>query len=424
MGVSKRWEHFLIEIMNHIRSKEAKKFVASELEYHLNEVKKEWIGKGMSESEAEEKAVSQMGSPSKLGHEMNKLHRPKVDWLLIGLLAITMGLSFLPLITVGDGLENAYIARKSIHVLLGILLAVAMMFIDYRKFENKGYLFYSSGVLLLIALIIIPNLFINGVPYITVGPIQISSFMALPFLFLAWASFFSNEKIKLWQHFLLFGVPLLLFLAIPNLTVTFLYVTVVFAMMWWSTIKRKTAITITIIAGLGFISFSIFAWFTVKEYQLARLLGFLHPEKYPDNWGYMYLQLQERLTSAGWFGSTVKSKALPLEHTDYAFLNLTYHYGYWFAIMLFIILSLFAVRILMISKSINSKYGNLLLLGGMTLFLVQFVYNVGMILGVFPLISMSLPFISYGLLHMLFNAFIMGMVLSVFRRKDITLKRT
>ncbi|MBT2681789.1 FtsW/RodA/SpoVE family cell cycle protein [Bacillus sp. ISL-35] len=421
--MSKRWDHFLSEVMNHIRSKEAKKFVASELEYHLNEVKKEWNGKGMSETEAEEKAVSQMGSPSKLGHEMNKLHKPKVDWLLIGLLVITMGLSFLPLITAGDGLENDYIARKSIHVLLGILLAVVMMFIDYRKFENKGYLFYSLGVLLLVALITIPNLYINGVPYLMVGPFQVSSFMALPFLFLAWASFFSNEKIKLWQHFLLFGVALLLFVAIPNLSVTFLYVTMVFAMMWWSTIKRKTAIILTIIAGLAFIFFGTLAWFTVKEYQLARLLGFLHPEKYPDNWGYMYLQLRGRLDSAGWFGSAAESKALPFEHTDYAFLNLMYHYGYWFAIMLFVILSLFAVRILMISKSINSKYGNLLLFGGLTLFLVQFIYNVGMILGVFPLISMSLPFISYGLLHMLFNAFIMGMVLSVFRRKDITLKR-
>ncbi|CAM3826536.1 FtsW/RodA/SpoVE family cell cycle protein [Mesobacillus thioparans] len=421
--MNKRWDHYLSEVMNHIRSKEAKKFVASELEFHLNEVKKEWIGKGMSETEAEEKAVSQMGSPSKLGHEMNKLHKPKVDWLLIGLLVITMGLSFLPLLTVGDGLANDYLVKKGVHVLLGIVLAVVMMFIDYRMFEKRGYWFYSIGIMLLVALIMVPNVYINGAPYLMVGPFSISSFMALPFLYLAWSSFFSNEKIKLWQHFLLFGVSLLLFLAIPNLAVTFIYVTMVFVMMWWSTIKRKTAIIISLFAGLGFISFSTLTWFTVKEYQLARLLGFLHPEKYPNNWGYMYLQLKERLASAGWFGSSAKREALPFEHTDYAFLNLTYHYGYWFAILLVVILSLFAVRILMISMSIYSKYGNLLLLGGVTLFLVQFLYNVGMILGIFPLISMSLPFISYGLMHMLFNAFIMGMVLSVFRRKDITIKR-
>jgi len=97
--MSKKWNHFLSEVTTHIRSKEAKKFVASELEFHLNQVKKEWIGKGMSEEEAEEKAVSQMGSPAKLGYELNKLHKPRIDWWLIGLLAITMALSFLPLLT-------------------------------------------------------------------------------------------------------------------------------------------------------------------------------------------------------------------------------------------------------------------------------------------------------------------------------------
>jgi rod shape determining protein RodA len=418
-----RWNHFLSEVTNHIRSKEAKKFVASELEYHLNEVKKEWVGKGLSEKEAEEKAVSQMGSPSKLGHELNKLHKPRIDWWLISLLAITMALSFLPLITLGDELSDGYLVMKAIHVLLGVTIAAAMMFIDYRKFENKGWVFYSIGVSFLFLLLTIPNTIINGVPYFMIGPFQIESHYALPFLFLGWASFFNNPKIKLWQHFLLFVLPLLLFMAVPNLAVSFIYIVMIFVMMWWSTISRKTATLITITSIMGVAAFITFAWFTVKEYQLARILGFLNPEKYPSTYGYMYLQIKERLSSAGWFGSAVKSKALPFEHTDYAFVNLTYHYGYLFAIGLFVILSLFAARIVMISTQINSRFGNLLLVGGVTLFLVQFIYNVGMMIGLLPLTSMSLPFISYGFIPMLFNAFIMGVVLSVYRRKDFILNR-
>ncbi|MFT9598299.1 FtsW/RodA/SpoVE family cell cycle protein [Mesobacillus sp.] len=422
--MSNRWNHFLSEVTNQIRSKEAKKFVASELEFHLKEVKKEWIGKGLSEAEAEEKAVSQMGSPSKLGHELNKLHKPRIDWWLISLLAITMALSFLPLITLGDELSDGYIVMKAIHVLLGVMIAAAMMFIDYRKFENKGWVFYSIGVLLLFLLLTIPNAIINGVPYFMIGPFQIESHYALPFLFLGWASFFNNSKIRLWQHFLLVALPLLLFMAVPNLAVSFIYIAMVFVMMWWSTISRKAATIITITSIVGVAAFSTFAWFTVKEYQLARILGFLNPEKYPDNWGYMYLQLKERLASAGWFGSAVKSEALPFEHTDYAFLNLTYHYGYLFAIGLFVILSMFAARIVMISTKISSRFGNLLLVGGVTLFLVQFIYNVGMMIGLLPLTSMSLPFISYGFIPMIFNAFIMGVVLSVYRRKDFILNRS
>ncbi|MBT2695152.1 FtsW/RodA/SpoVE family cell cycle protein [Bacillus sp. ISL-55] len=421
--MNNRWVHFLSEVTNQIRSKEAKKFVASELEYHLNEVKQEWVGKGLSEREAEEKAVSQMGSPSKLGHELNKLHKPRIDWWLIGLLAITMALSFLPLITLGDELSDGYLVRKAIHVLLGLIIAAGMMFIDYRKFENKGWVFYSIGVLLLFLLLTVPNTFINGVPYFMIGSFQIESHYALPFLFLGWASFFNNPKIKLWQHFLLFSLPLLLFMAVPNMAVSFIYVVMVFVMMWWSTISRKAATIITITSVIGAGGFGAFAWFTVQEYQLARILGFMNPEKYPDSSGYMYLQLKERLSSAGWFGSAVESESLPFEHTDYAFVNLTYHYGYMFAIGLFVILSLFAARIVMISSQIHSRFGNLLLVGGVTLFLVQFIYNTGMMTGLLPLTSISLPFISYGFIPMMLNAFIIGVVLSVYRRKDLILNR-
>jgi rod shape determining protein RodA len=421
--MSDKREHFLSEVTNYIRSKEAKKFVLSELEFHLNQVKIEWIGRGLSETEAEEKAVRQMGSPSKLGHELNKLHKPKIDWWLISLLAITMALSFLPLITLGDELSEGYLVMKAIHVLLGVMIAAAMMFIDYQKFENKGWVFYSIGLLLLFLLLTIPNTIINGIPYFMIGPFQVESYYALPFLFLGWASFFNNPKINLWQHFLLFALPLWLFMGVPNMAGSFIYIVMVFAMMWWSTISRKTATLITITSIMGVAAYITFAWFTVKEYQLARILGFLNPEKYPESSGFMYLLLKERLSSAGWFGSAVKSEALPFDHTDYVFVNLTYHYGYLFAIGLFVILSLFAARIVMISTQINARFGNLLLVGGVTLFLVQFIYNVGMMIGLFPLTSMSLPFISYGFIPMLFNAFIMGVVLSVYRRKDFILNR-
>ena len=422
--MSNKWNHFLSEVTNHIRSKEAKRFVASELEHHLIMVKNEWMGKGLSDEEAEEKALSQMGSPSKIGYEMNKLHKPRFDWWLIGLLAITMALSFLPLLTMGDELEGNFLAKKAVHVLLGVTIAATMMFIDYRKFVNKGWVFYSLGILLLLLLLTVPNITLNGVPYLMLGPFQIESYIALPFFFLGWSSFFNNPGIKLWQHFILFALPLFLFMAVPNIAVSFIYITMVFVMMWWSTINKKTAVIIAIMSIVGSAGFGAFAWFTVKEYQLARILGFLDPEKYSDNWGYMYLQLEERLSSAGWFGTEAASKALPFEHTDFVFVNLTYHYGYFFGIVLFVILAMFAARIMMISSQINSRFGNLLLIGGVTLFLVQFIYNVGMMIGLLPITSMSLPFISYGFLQMIFNAFIMGVVLSVYRRKDFTSNRT
>lgn len=418
--MSEKRERFLSEVLNHIRSKEAKEFVSAELHFHLQQVKKEWIGKGMGEEEAEARAVSQMGSPVKIGQELNKLHKPRVDWWIIGLLTITMGLSFLPLFALGDMLADSYKLNKMMHVLLGAIAAVGMMFIDYRKLEKWGWLFYTIGNLLIVLITKFPNVTINGVPYFKIGPVELESFMILPFMFIAWSTFFNNNRLKIWQLAILFVIPLFLLLLVPNLSAGFIYAVMVFVMMWRSQLGKRNAIRITaaaILIGATFIAVSLS---TVKEYQLARIFGFLDPERYPDSWGYTYLQLKERFKTSGWFGPTGESEAMPFEHTDFVFAGLTYHYGFVFAIVLLLILSLFAARILFISYRISNRFGILLLTGGMTLYLVQFVYNVGMVTGLLPITSISLPFISYGLVPTLFNAFIMGVVMSVFRRKDLT----
>ncbi len=118
--MNKKGERFLTEVTNHIKSKEAKDLVAAELDFHLKQTKNMWIGKGLSEEIAENKAVEQMGSPSKLGQELNKLHKPKVDWFLLILLVAAMGLGFLPVIAFGY--MNDLLMDKVIFVVLGIAI--------------------------------------------------------------------------------------------------------------------------------------------------------------------------------------------------------------------------------------------------------------------------------------------------------------
>lgn len=130
------------------------------------------------------------------------------------------------------------------------------------------------------------------------------------------------------------------------------------------------------------------------------------------------------MSSAGWFGTYGNIKSIPATHTDFVFASLTYYYGYLLALIIVFILSLFAVRIMNIAYKINDGYGKLLLVGGVTLFIIHCICNVGMILGILPRFSISLPFISYGLVPTLFHAFIMGIVLSVYRRKDMPARKS
>ncbi|MED3068426.1 FtsW/RodA/SpoVE family cell cycle protein [Bacillus thuringiensis] len=409
--MNQKGERFLKEVTNHIKSKEAKDLVATELDFHLKQTKNMWIEKGLSEEVAEDKAVEQMGSPIKLGQELNKLHKPKVDWFLIGLLVAAMGLGFLPVIALGHA---DLLMNKVIFVILGVTTAIGMMLFDYRKLERLGWLFYTIGVLILLMIKCFPTASLNGEPLLKIGSVIIDCLMTIPFFFLGWASFFNNSRLKFIHLLMLYLFSLYLFLTTSTLLPLFIYITMVFVMLWWSKLGKKTAWLITILPIVPLIIRDLLFWSAVKEYRMARILGMLNPEH--DLW---YLRLKEAMSSAGWFGTYENIKSIRAAHTDFVFASLTYYYGYVLALVLVVILSLFAVRIMNIAYKINDGYGKLLLVGGVTLFVIHFICNVGMTLGILPRVSISLPFISYGLIPTLFHAFIMGIVLSVYRRKDI-----
>ncbi len=405
------------EVIHHIKSKEAKQFVRAELEFHLKLAKNKWMSKGLTEADAENKAVEQMGNPIHLGRQLNNLHKPKVDWILIALVVIVMAVSFLPIVALGY--TGQIMMNKIIFVLLGAVMVYGMMIMDYRKLEKYGWLFYLVGVLILLMISYFPTAHSGGHLLLKLGPITIESLQAIPFFFLAWASFFNNRKLKVWQLSVLFLLPLYLLLNIPSLSTTFLYLMMGFIMLWWSQLSKKKVLFITIVPLVFSMIAGLFLLSSVKAYQLDRISGFLYPEQYANGSGYMYVRLKELILAGGWFGTAGNKEFIQAAHTDYVFASLTYYYGYLLAALLVLLLSFFLVRMITISTKLNDSYSKLLLIGGITLYGCPFIYNVGMMLGLLPLTSMSLPFISYGLMPTLFNSFLIGIVLSVYRRKDL-----
>lgn len=414
---------FLSEVTAHIKSKEAREYVTKELDFHLTQGKKGWMEKGIDETEAEEKAIEQMGSPIELGRQFNKIHRPRVDWLIIILLVTTLCLGFLPLFPLGYMDEGHFITYKIVFTFLGSLIAIALMLVNYKKFIKLGWFFYTLGILLLLSICFFSNTLIGGLPVLRIGPITLESLMAVPLFFFAWASFLHNSKLKVWHFFLLFFISTYLFLIANSIATTYIYMVMVISMLGWCKFNRKTIyiiwgsmiIFLFILAGL--------AWRYIPLYLKDRILGFLNPEKYATGAGYPYLYSKEFIYNAGWFGNSTGSEFIPEAHTNFVFVTFTYYYGWIFAMILVFILSLFVARIVFVFHQINDSYGKLLLVGAVTLYAVQLFSNIGMVFGIFPMTSMSLPFISYGFMPTLFNAILIGVVLSVYRRKSMVISR-
>jgi len=427
--MEKRRLSFLNEVREQIKSTEAKDFIEVELDYHIKEAKSHLLAKGVDEAEAEEKAVRQMGSPVTLGQKLNKLHRPKVDWLTVILLIIALGLGFIPIIFLDPDYTSQlsmdasyFLMNKGIFTLLGGTVAVGMMLIDYRKLAKFGWLFYGIGMLILVLLQISPYT-LNGVPFIPIGPYRGEGLTAIMFFLLAWACFFNHKKLKLWQLNLLFLFSCCLLFMASTIPITYIYAFIVFVMLWWSQFSRKAILTTTSVMAISLLS----AVFGVLQFGVPslknRFLAFINPEKYSEGSGYQVLLIKERMSEASWLSNASNRQVIPDVHTDFVFVGFTYYYGWLAALALVCILLLFVARIMVVARKIHNPYGKLLLIGAVALYTVQLVSNIAMTFGLFPIMSISLPFISYGLMPILLNAFLIGVVLSVYRRKDLTSRR-
>jgi cell division protein FtsW (lipid II flippase) len=416
-------ERFLQEVLHYIKSKEAKEHVLKELSYHMKQAKVEMVSKGLSESEAEEKSVMQMGSPTELGQHFNKIYRPKMDWILLGLFLITIMMGLLPTLNVQDQYAENFLLKQTIYMVMGTAVALIVMFVDYRKMEKLTWFFLSSSLFILLALNFFPNVILNGVKYFRVAGLTFGGTTVLPLLLMFWACYLSKKKPKLLVILGIYLFTMLLYMGLPDMITQIIYSVLILALFFGSALKRKIIYsTIGTCFGLMAIFILIFLHHA-PEYQMRRILGFLRPEDYADNAGYIYLKVKELITGGGWFGNQKHPIYMVEMTTDLAFANITYYFGWIIAGFLVIILSLLLVRMVMISGQIQDRFGKQLMVGVCALFSTQFVYNIGMVLGFLPIISMSLPFISYGMTPTLLNSFLIGLALSVYRRKHLVLVR-
>lgn len=420
-------KRFLDAVTSQIRSKEARAYVKMELSQHLKKSKNAWVEKGYSELDAEEKAVQEMGNPTTLGRSLNQLHKPKVDWWLILLLSVTLILSFLPLTAILH--QEAYVEmydsglflRKGIVIVLGLLIVIGMMFFDYRRLEKFGYPFCAMGAGLIFAIQLFGNTFIHGELAIVIGQIEIQAWMAIPLYLVAWASLLNKLTFKLWQFVGLFVFSMLLFLSIANLLIPFIYMILVGVLFLQSRFTRKEKVLVIGTGTVVMVGIIVLILGKIAPYQINRLSGFMNPKEHASGSGYQYILLEQSLKNAGLFGAE-NVNVLPNALTEMVFGNVIQTYGFVIGFVIFIVLFALLARMWMISFALKDSFGKGLVIGSVTLFATQFLYSVGMTFGKLPITSMPLPFMSNGLMPTILNAFIVGIVLSVYRRKHFVQK--
>ena len=162
----------------------------------------------------------------------------------------------------------------------------------------------------------------------------------------------------------------------------------------------------------------------IKQYQLDRLLVFVDPSRDPKGAGYNLEQSKiaigsGELTGKG-LGSGTQSnlRFLPEPHTDFIFSVTAEEIGFLGAVILLGLYLALLVVSLEIAASSRDLFGSLIVAGIMAMWTFQILENIGMTIGLMPITGIPLPFMSFGSSFMVTNLAAVGMLLSVWTRRQ------
>ncbi|HBE19635.1 MAG TPA: rod shape-determining protein RodA [Cyanobacteria bacterium UBA11149] len=169
--------------------------------------------------------------------------------------------------------------------------------------------------------------------------------------------------------------------------------------------------------GSGFLGHVL--WGLLKDYQKARLILFLDPDKDPLGGGYHLIQSRIAIGSGQLWGRGLNQGTqtqlhfIPEQHTDFIFSAIGEELGFIGCLCVLIVFWLICLRLVIIAQNAKDNFGSLLAIGLLSMIVFQTVVNIGMNIGVAPITGIPLPLLSYGRSALLANFIGIGLVESV-----------
>jgi len=166
-------------------------------------------------------------------------------------------------------------------------------------------------------------------------------------------------------------------------------------------------------------------WFLLKPYQKLRVLTLFNPERDPLGSGYHIIQSQIAIGSGQIWGkgflegTQSQLRFLPEKHTDFAMAVFAEEWGFVGTITLVILFCVFLYFLAQIARDARDRFGSFLAAGVFFYFFWQILINIGMVLGIMPVVGIPLPFISYGGSATVVNFCMLGIALNVSMRRFI-----
>ncbi|MDP3996045.1 MAG: FtsW/RodA/SpoVE family cell cycle protein [bacterium] len=333
----------------------------------------------------------------------------QLDWILITAAVLLVLIGLLSIYSSSVGREDFSSFKKQIiFFALGIFLMIFFCFFEWRTFRESSCLIlvlYSFCVLSLVGLFFFaPE--IRGVQrWYKVGPLSIDpvEFTKIVLIILL-AKYFSMRHIEVYRvrHILLSGFYVSLPAAITFFQPDFGSIIVLGALWIGVLIVSGIKLHHFLILLLIFLLMFSLSWvFLMQDYQKERVISFVVPAD-PLGAGWSQNQAKIAIGSGGILGqgllngSQTQYGFLPEPQTDFIFAAIAEEMG---LVGVFILLLLFLIllwRIISIAISSQSNFPRLFSIGLAIVLITQIFINIGMNLGILPIVGLSLPLVSYG----------------------------
>ncbi len=183
--------------------------------------------------------------------------------------------------------------------------------------------------------------------------------------------------------------------------------------------------TIVFILNLGASFFFDFIYNLLKPHQQKRIATFLDPSADPLGSGYNALQAKLAIGSGGFFGkgfmqgNQTQLRFIPEQWTDFIYCVIGEEFGFLGSVIVLILFLLIFIRLLKFASIAKNRFSVLVTVGFLSLLFFHFVINIGMNLGLTPVIGLPLPFLSYGGSSLLSNMILLGIVMNAYKNKKL-----
>ncbi|MDI6840123.1 MAG: rod shape-determining protein RodA [bacterium] len=359
--------------------------------------------------------------------------------------------------------------RQIIWIGIGAILSIILYLVPWKFWDVFSCFFFIISVSSLI-LVLFTGTYIRGAKrWLQIGgfefqPSEIAKLGVLFFL----ASFLSNKKFQVKElrnliiPLVIIGIPFILVLLEPDIGTSLVFIFLGVLMLFYKGVNILYLFIIispiiALICGVHWISLTIFLvilgfifyffrvplndsvpaflvnlavgllhsilWSHLKPYQRTRIIGFLSPSRDPQGMGWQLLQSKIAigsggLTGKGILGGTQKGFAfLPQAHTDFIFATIGEEFGFFGCCVILACFFILLWRGIVIAKTARAGFAGFLAVGIVGILGFQIFINIGMTLGIVPVVGVPLPFISYGGSSMVVSLAMIGLLLNISKHR-------